>query len=63
MPEAIEQRMAQAVKEVIEDPAFVKQAGDLSLPLAYLSGEDWAAQMPAQLAGYQKLWSVSPWVQ
>jgi len=51
------------VKEVIEDPAFVKQAGDLSLPLAYLSGEDWAAQMPAQLAGYQKLWSVSPWVQ
>jgi len=63
VPEAIEQRMAQAVKEVIEDPAFVKQAGDLSLPLAYLSGEDWAAQMPAQLAGYQKLWSVSPWVQ
>lgn len=56
-------RMAQVIKDVLQDPEFLKQAKDLSLPIAYLSGDDWEAQMPAQLESYQKLWSVSPWAQ
>lgn len=59
----VEKRMSDAVRDVLQDPEFLKKAKDLMLPIAYLSGEDWAAQMPAQLEGYQKLWSVSPWVQ
>jgi tripartite-type tricarboxylate transporter receptor subunit TctC len=62
VPVEIAARMSVAVKEVLEDPAFLKQAKDLSLPIAYLSGEDWAAQMPAQTERFQQLWSASPWV-
>lgn len=63
IPDAIGQRMSAAIKDVLQDPEFLKKASDLSLPIAYLSGEEWSAQMPAQLESYQKLWSVSPWVQ
>lgn len=63
VPDDIAKRVSLAVKDVLEDPAFLKQAKDLSLPIAYLSGEDWSAQMPAQIERFKTLWSVSPWVQ
>jgi len=62
VPDDIEKRMAHAVKAVLEDPAFLKKAQDLSLPIAYLSGEDWQKGLDEQKTRYQALWDKSPWV-
>ncbi len=63
VPEAIATRFAEAVKATIDDPEFQKQAEQLALPLAYLSGSDWEAQMPARLKEFQTIWAATPWVQ
>lgn len=62
VPDDIEKRMADAVKAVLEDPAFLKKAKDLSLPIAYLSGADWQKGLDEQKTRYQALWDKSPWV-
>lgn len=62
VPEDIEKRMADAVKAVLEDPAFLEKAKDLSLPIAYLSGNDWQKGLDEQKTRYQALWDKSPWV-
>nr|WP_312231796.1 tripartite tricarboxylate transporter substrate binding protein [Pseudomonas sp.] len=62
VPDDIEKRMADAVKAVLEDPAFLEKAKDLSLPIAYLSGEDWQKGLDEQKTRYQALWDKSPWV-
>ncbi len=62
VPNDIEKRMADAVKAVLEDPAFLEKAKDLSLPIAYLSGDDWQKGLDEQKTRYQALWGKSPWV-
>lgn len=62
VPDEIEKRMADAVKAVLEDPAFLAKAKDLSLPIAYLSGADWQKGLDEQKTRYQALWDKSPWV-
>ncbi|MEQ9724185.1 tripartite tricarboxylate transporter substrate binding protein [Pseudomonas sp. WHRI 8822A] len=62
VPDDIEKRMADAVKAVLEDPAFLEKAKDLSLPIAYLSGDDWQKGLDEQKTRYQALWDKSPWV-
>lgn len=61
VPDDIEKRVAEAVKSVLEDPEFLKVAKDLSLPIAYLSGEDWSREMNTQKTRFQALWDKSPW--
>lgn len=63
IPSDIVERFSAAVQAVLESPEFAKQAEDLALPLAYLSGADWEAQMPDRLARFQAIWDVTPWVQ
>ncbi len=63
VPGDITQKFSDAMKRVIENPEFQKQAKQLALPLAYLSGPDWEAQMPVRLERFQKIWNETPWVQ
>ena len=63
VPENIRTQFGAAVKRVIDDPEFRKQAKQLALPLAYLPGEEWQAQMPQRLATFRQMWEKSPWVQ
>ncbi len=62
-PEEIVDRFAEAVKATLDDPEFQKQAEQLALPLAYLTGEEWEAQMPARLDEFRAIWAATPWVQ
>jgi tripartite-type tricarboxylate transporter receptor subunit TctC len=62
-PDDISQKFADAVKATIDDPEFQKQAQQLALPLAYLPGTEWEAQMPKRLDEFQKIWAATPWVQ
>ncbi len=62
-PDDISQRFADAVKATLDDPEFQKQAEQLALPLAYLPGAEWEAQMPARLEEFRKIWAATPWVQ
>lgn len=63
VPEDITQKFSEAMKKVLDNPEFQKQAQQLALPLAYLSGPDWEKQMPDRLARFQKIWNETPWVQ
>ena len=51
------------MKRVLDNPEFQKQAQQLALPLAYLSGPEWEKQMPTRLERFQKIWAETPWVQ
>jgi tripartite-type tricarboxylate transporter receptor subunit TctC len=63
LPDEINQKFSAAMKRVIDNPEFQKQAKHLALPLAYLSGPDWEKQMPGRLERFQKIWNTTPWVQ
>lgn len=63
LPDEITQKFSEAMKKVLDNPEFQKQAKQLALPLAYLSGPDWEKQMPDRLARFQKIWNETPWVQ
>lgn len=63
VPAEITDRFAAAVKATLDNPEFQKQAKQMALPLAYLSGPDWEKEMPTRLARFQKIWDTTPWVQ
>lgn len=63
LPDEITRKFGEAMKKVLDNPEFQKQAKQLALPLAYLSGPDWEKQMPDRLARFQKIWNETPWVQ
>lgn len=58
----ISARFSAAVQAVLANPEFLKQAEALALPMAYLTGPEWEAQMPDRLARFQAIWDVTPWV-
>lgn len=61
VPADIRARFSIAVKKVVDDPEFKAKAKQLSLPLAYLSGEQWEQQMPKRLQSFQDIWDKKPW--
>jgi tripartite-type tricarboxylate transporter receptor subunit TctC len=63
VPAEISDRFAAAVKATLDNPDFQKQAKQMALPLAYLSGPDWEKEMPVRLDRFQKIWDATPWVQ
>jgi tripartite-type tricarboxylate transporter receptor subunit TctC len=63
VPAEISDRFAAAVKKVLDNPEFQAQAEKLALPLAYMTGPDWEAAMPARLARFKEIWDKTPWVQ
>jgi tripartite-type tricarboxylate transporter receptor subunit TctC len=46
---------------VMAKPEWLEKAKQLELPLAYLPGAEWEAQMPAQEARYRRIWEATPW--
>lgn len=63
VPAEIADRFAAAVKATLDNPEFQKQAKQMALPLAYLSGPEWEKEMPNRLARFQEIWNKTPWVQ
>ncbi|KAB0675673.1 tripartite tricarboxylate transporter substrate binding protein [Aureimonas leprariae] len=62
-PEDISAKFADAVKATLDDPQFQSQAKQLALPLAYLPGSEWEAQMPGRIEEFRRIWAETPWVQ
>lgn len=61
IPAEIATRLEQAVARVMAKPAWLARARQLELPLAFLPGATWEAQMPAQEARYRRIWEATPW--
>jgi tripartite-type tricarboxylate transporter receptor subunit TctC len=61
VPDEIALRLQEAVARVVAKPEWVEKARQLELPMAYLPGEEWEAQMPAQEARYRQIWEKTPW--
>lgn len=61
IPEPIARRLREALYAAVTDPAFVREAERLVMPLRPLAGEDYkrmAAEVDAQL---RALWQRRPW--
>jgi tripartite-type tricarboxylate transporter receptor subunit TctC len=61
IPDEIAARLQDAVARVMAKPEWLEKAKQLELPLAYLPGAEWEAQMPAQEARYRRIWEATPW--
>lgn len=58
VPEDVRTRFSAAVEKALADPAFLEIAKQQGLPLAYLSGADWTAAMPARLARFEEIFKM-----
>ncbi|WP_103332761.1 tripartite tricarboxylate transporter substrate binding protein [Pseudotabrizicola formosa] len=58
VPEEIRARLSAAVEKALADPAFLDVAAKQGLPLAYQSGADWTAAMPARLARFEEIFKL-----
>jgi tripartite-type tricarboxylate transporter receptor subunit TctC len=63
MPDDIAVQLQEAIARVIAKPDWAEKARQLELPMAYLPGAEWEAQMPAQEARYRQIWETTPWQQ
>ncbi len=61
IPDEVAARLEGAVARVMAKPEWLEKAKQLELPLAYLPGAEWEAQMPAQEARYRRIWEATPW--
>src|SRR3954470_8119419 len=55
IPEEVAVRLEEAIGRVMAKPEWLERAKQLELPLAYLPGAKWEAQMPAQEARYRRI--------
>ncbi|MBE9603242.1 tripartite tricarboxylate transporter substrate binding protein [Acetobacteraceae bacterium H6797] len=63
MPDEIAQQLQDAIARVVAKPQWAEKARQIELPMAYLPGAEWEAQMPAQEARYRQIWEKTPWQQ
>jgi tripartite-type tricarboxylate transporter receptor subunit TctC len=63
VPDEIALRLQEAIAHVVAKPEWIEKARQLELPMAYLPGAEWEAQMPAQEARYRQIWEKTPWQQ
>jgi tripartite-type tricarboxylate transporter receptor subunit TctC len=61
IPDEIAKRLEDAIAKVIATPEWAEKVRQLELAMAFLRGGEWEAQMPAQLARYQRIWERTPW--
>lgn len=61
IPEEIARRLEDAIARVIAAPEWAEKVRQLELAMDFLRGTEWEAQMPAQLARYQRIWERTPW--
>ncbi len=61
VPDEIAKRLEDAIAKVIATPEWAEKVRQLELAMAFLRGAEWEAQMPAQLARYQRIWERTPW--
>jgi tripartite-type tricarboxylate transporter receptor subunit TctC len=59
LPEEMRKKLAAAVEQSIKDPGFIDKAKSLSVPLAYVTGEQWEAQMPGRLDRFKAIWELT----
>lgn len=61
IPDEIARRLEDAIARVIATPEWAEKVRQLELAMDFLRGAEWEAQMPAQLARYQRIWERTPW--
>lgn len=58
VPEDVRAKLSAAVEKAMTNPEFLEKAKQQSLPLAYQSGADWTAAMPARLARFEEIFKL-----
>ncbi len=63
LPEDVRERLAAAVEATMNDPEFLKIAEIQSMPLLYLSGDEFREMVATDVERLDLLWERSPWVE
>lgn len=61
IPDEIAKQLEEAIQRVVGKPAWDEKVRQLELAMDFLTGAEWEARMPAQLARYQQIWEKTPW--
>ncbi|MBP0446470.1 tripartite tricarboxylate transporter substrate binding protein [Roseomonas sp. SSH11] len=60
-PPQILNRLADAIRKVVENPEFRRLATQQSLPLRYLGPDEYKAELTKLRTDFEKLWAQHPW--
>jgi tripartite-type tricarboxylate transporter receptor subunit TctC len=60
-PGEVRERLAAAVRRVVDDPEFRRLAQQQGLPLRYLGPDEYRAELARMREEYGRLWAVHPW--
>jgi len=58
VPEEIRAQLSESVEKALANPEFLEAAKQQDLPLSYLSGADWTAEMPVRLARFEEIFKL-----
>jgi tripartite-type tricarboxylate transporter receptor subunit TctC len=61
VPAEVQERLAAAVRRVMQDPEFRRLAEQQGLPLRYLGPDDYRRELARMRDDYQQLWAAHPW--
>jgi len=62
LPDAVREKLVDAVKRTVDDPEFQAKARDMYAPLRYLPPAAYAKELEAGDAEFQQLWKDAPWL-
>ncbi|MBN8873699.1 MAG: hypothetical protein J0H67_12745 [Rhodospirillales bacterium] len=63
VPDAVVQRLTQALRAITADPAFREHADETGFLATWIDGPTWTAQITAERQELAKLWASEPWLQ
>ncbi|WP_426955963.1 tripartite tricarboxylate transporter substrate binding protein [Muricoccus radiodurans] len=61
VPAPILERLAEALRRIVENPEFRAQAAQQALPLRYLGPAAFRAELVEMRTGFERLWAAHPW--
>lgn len=62
LPDAVREKLVDALKRTVDDPEFQAKARDMYAPLRYLPPAAYAKELEAGEAQFQQLWKEAPWL-
>ncbi len=62
-PDEIYQTLLDASQEVVQNPEFLKELGNLNMPVTPIVGEDFEAFLDNSYESLKKVWEKDPWLE
>lgn len=61
IPDEVKQTLTRALRDIAQDPEFIKQTQSQFTEMDYVEGAAWKARLDKATEGFKKLWTTTPW--